>query len=56
MLGQHVEIIRLFSDEDQAGLFAGILSTPSLPHIHQACHAWREAAAAAAARGDTDEA
>lgn len=27
MLGQHVEIIRLYSDEDQAGLFAGILST-----------------------------
>ena len=57
-LGQHAEIIRLYSDEDQAGLFAGILRTLSLPYKHQACHAWREAvaAAAAAARGDTDEA
>lgn len=56
MLGHHVEIIRLYSDEDQAGLFAGILSTLSMPCKHEACYAWREAAAAAAARGDTDEA
>lgn len=55
MLGLHVEIIRLYSDEDQAGLFAGILSTLSVPYKHQACHAWREALAAAAS-GDTDEA
>ncbi|TNN48523.1 hypothetical protein EYF80_041267 [Liparis tanakae] len=46
MLGRHVEIIRLHSDEDQAGLFAGILSTLSLPYKHRARHAGREAAAA----------
>lgn len=54
MLGLRVEIIRLYSDEDQAGLFIGILSTLSMPYKHQACHAWQEALSAA--RGDTDEA
>lgn len=55
MLGLHVEIIRLYSDEDQAGLFAGILNTLSMPYKHHvACHAWREAVATA--RGETDEA
>lgn len=54
MLGLHVEIIRLYSDEDQTGLFAGILSALSVPYKHQACHAWQEAAAAV--RGDADEA
>lgn len=54
MLWLHAEIIILYSDEDQAGLFAGILNTLSLPYKHQAHHAWRKAAAAA--RGDKDEA
>lgn len=54
MLGLHVEIIRLYSDEDQAGLFAGIPSILSLPYTQQARHAWREAVAAV--RGDADEA
>lgn len=44
--GLHAEIISLYSDEDQAGLFAGILNTLSLPYKHQARHSWREAAAA----------
>lgn len=54
MLGLHVEIIGLYSDEDQAGLFAGILSTLSLPYKQRACHVWQEAVAAA--RGGTGEA
>lgn len=54
MLRLHVEIISLYSDEDQAGLFAGILSTVSLPYKHHARHAWQEAVAAA--RGNRDEA
>lgn len=54
MLGLHVEIIRLYSDEDRAGLFAGIPSILSLPYTRQARHAWREAVAAV--RGDADEA
>ncbi|XP_038577739.1 basement membrane-specific heparan sulfate proteoglycan core protein-like [Micropterus salmoides] len=54
MLGLHVEIIRLYSDEDQAGLFAGILNTLSMPYKHHvACHAWREAVATA--RGERCE-
>ncbi|CAB1458609.1 unnamed protein product [Pleuronectes platessa] len=39
MLGLRVEIISLHSDEDQAGLFAGVLSSLSPPRKHQACHA-----------------
>lgn len=35
MLGLHVEIISLNSDEDQAGLFAGIFSTLSLPYTYK---------------------
>ena len=55
MLRLHAEIIRLHSDEDQAGLFAGSLGTLSVPRERRARHAWR-GGCLPPLRGDADEA